>query len=386
MLAAAGLATGGPQAAASAVAPPDDPLFRHQWNLRAIQIPAAWAVSRGAGATVAVLDTGVAYETRGRYRRAPDLAGTRFVAGYDFVDDDSHPNDVAPDDGRRSHGTQMAGIIAQTAGNALGAAGVAPEAAIMPIRVLEPDLSGSVRNVARGLRFAADHGADVANLSLSGPTAEPLLSDAIAYAAKKGVTVISATGNDGRTPVSWPAADPRVIAVGAVGRDLTLAPYSNYGPELDLVAPAGAGADVPEGYGPPDGAVAQTLKGGPRTFCFCFTASTSAAAAEVSAVAALLVGSGRASGPAEVRAALLGGARDLGEDGRDDEYGAGLVQATGALRVAAGQSATPRAPSAAGDEDGGNSPLLPAAGGALLGVALLGVVARVLLSRRRRAS
>ena len=374
------LATSGTPAAASAVAPPDDPLFRHQWNLRAIQIPAAWAVSRGAGATVAVLDTGVAYETRGRHRRAPDLAGTRFVAGYDFVDDDAHPNDVAPEDGRRSHGTQMAGVIAQTAGNALGGAGVAPLAAIMPIRVLEPDLSGSVANVARGLRFAADHGADIANLSLAGPVAEPLVSDAIAYAVAKGVTVVAAAGNDGQAMVSWPAADPRVIAVGAVGRDLTRAPYSNYGPELDLVAPSGVGADVPAGYGPSDGVVAQTLKGGPGTFCFCFSASTSAAAAQVSAVAALLVGSGRASGPAEVRAALLGGARDLGEDERDEQYGAGLVQATGALRVAAGQPAAPRpsrAPSAAGDQDGGISPLLPAAGAALLGVAL------VLLVRRR---
>ena len=298
VLAALWLMPGAASAATSTVRPPDDPLFRHQWNLRAIQIPAAWAVSRGAGATVAVLDSGVAYETRGRYRRAPDLAGTRFVAGYDFVEGDAHPNDVAPDDGRRSHGTQMAGIIAQTTGNAIGGAGVAPLVTIMPIRVLEPDLSGSVQNVARGLRFAADHGADIANLSLAGPVSEPVVSDAIGYAVAKGVTVVAAAGNDGRTPVSWPAADPRVIAVGGVGRDLTLAPYSNYGPELDLVAPSGAGADVPEGYGPPDGIVAQTLKGGPATFCFCFSASTSAAAAQGSAVAALLVGAGRASGPA----------------------------------------------------------------------------------------
>ena len=382
LLAVTWLATGAAPAAASAVTPPDDPLFRHQWHLRAIQIPAAWAISRGAGATVAVLDTGVAYETRGPYRRAPDLAGTRFVAGYDFVDDDRHPNDVAPRDGRRSHGTQMAAIIAQTAGNALGAAGAAPAAAIMPLRVLEPDLSGSVRNVARGLRFAADHGADVANLSLSGPVQEPVVSDAIDYAVAKGVTVVAAAGNDGHTPVSWPAAEPRVIAVGAVGRDLTRAPYSNYGSELDLVAPAGAGADVPEGYGPRDGVIAQTLKGGPAEFCFCFTASTSAAAAQVSAVAALLVGSGRATGPAAVRAALLGGARNLGAGGRDEQYGAGLVQATGALRVAAGQPAKARPPSVGADDDGGVSPLLPLAGAALAGLL---AVALVRAARRRRA-
>ena len=375
--AAAGLSAAGGHAAAGAE-PPDDPLFRHQWNLAAIQIPAAWSISRGAGAVVAVLDSGVAYETRGPYRRAPDLAGTRFVPGYDFVDDDAHPNDVAPRDGRRSHGTHMAAIIAQTAGNGIGGAGVAPDAAIMPIRVLEPDLSGSVDDVARGLRFAADHGADIANLSFSGLEAAPPVTAAIRYATARGVTVVAAAGNEGGAPVTWPAADPRVIAVGAVGRSLTRAPYSNQGAALDLVAPAGAGADVPEGHGPADGVIGQTLKGGPRQFCFCFTASTSAAAAQVSGVAALLVGSGRATRPAAVRAALLRGARDLGPRGRDIQYGAGLVQAAGALRVAGGESVA--GPSDAGDGREISS-LLPV-GVVVLAVVLVGLV---LAARRRRS-
>jgi serine protease len=371
--------------AAAAVRPPDDPLFRYQWNLHAIGIPRAWAVSRGAGAVVAVLDTGIAYETRGPYRRAPDLAGTRFVAGWDFVGNDSHPNDVAPRGGRRSHGTQMAGLIAQTTGNGLGAAGVAPAAALMPIRVLRSDLSGSARDVARGLRFAADHGADVANLSFTGLSERRDVRAAVRYAVAKGVTVVAAAGNEGSPPVSWPAADPRVLAVGAVGRDLTRAPYSNYGPALDLVAPAGAGADVPTGYGPPDGVVAQTLKGGPGTFCLCFTASTSAAAAQVSGVAALLVGSGRATRPAAVRAGLLRSARDLGRAGRDDEYGAGLVQAAAALGVAAARPAAPkiRRPAPAGDADPDSSPLLPIAG-AVLVILLLAVLATAIRRRGRR--
>lgn len=379
VVAAAWLAGAGAQAALAAAEPPDDPLFKHQWNLSAIQIPAAWGISRGAGATVAVLDTGVAYETRGPHRRAPDLAGTRFVAGWDFVGDDPHPNDIAPRDGRRSHGTHMAGIIAQTTGNALGAAGVAPAAAIMPIRVLEPDLSGSATNIARGLRFAAEHGADVANLSFSGWWEEESVTDAIRFAVAKGVTVVAAAGNDGRPHVSWPAADPRVLAVGAVGQDLTRAPYSNHGPPLDLVAPGGAGADVPTGHGPTDGVVAQTLKGSPDEFCFCFSASTSAAAAQVSAVAALLVASGRATRPTEVRAALLGSARDLGRDGRDRHYGAGLVQASDALRVAAGAAGRPgSAPGA--DEDAASSPLLAVAGLAVLALTIFGVA----VWRRRR--
>lgn len=290
---------------------------------------------------MAVLDTGVAYEDRGPYRRAPDLAGTRFVAGWDFVDDDPYPNDASPPVGRRSHGTQTAGIISQTTGNATGGAGVAPAAAIMPIRVLRPDLTGSARDIARGLRFAADHGADVANLSIAGPSQTRVVTDAVRYAAAKGVTVVAAAGNDGRPSVSWPAADPRVIAVGAVGQDLTRARYSNYGRALDLVAPAGAGDLVDSGRGPGDGVLAQTLIGEPSDFCFCFTASTSAAAAQVSGVAALLVGSGRAKSPAEIRAALLSSARDLGPRGQDPEYGAGLVQAWRALAVTRGASAAP---------------------------------------------
>lgn len=361
------------------VKPPNDPLFRYQFHLPAIQIPSAWAVSRGEGATVAVLDTGVAYENRGPYRRAPDLDGTRFVAGWDFVDDDPHPDDVPPRGGRRSHGTQIAGIIAQTTGNRLGGAGVAPAAAIMPVRVLEPDLTGSARAIARGLRFAADHGADVVNLSIAGPSPSRVLRDALDYAAARGVTVVAAAGNDGRPSVSWPAAYPDVVAVGAVGQQLRRARYSNYGRPLDLVAPAGAGDLLDTGYGPGDGVVAQTLKGRPSDFCFCFMASTSAAAAEVSGVAALLVGSGRASTPAKVRAALLSSARDLGPRGRDPEYGAGLVQARGALSVAGGAPARTRAPA--------SSPGPRTSGWLTLGVAgagLAGLVALVLVTRRRR--
>lgn len=367
-------------------AAPNDPLFVHQWNLRAIGIPRAWAVTRGAGATVALLDTGVAYRDRGPHRRAPDLAGTRFVAGWDFVDDDPHPDDVAPRDGRRSHGTQMAGLIAQTTGNGIGAAGVAPQAAIMPVRVLEPDLSGSARRLARGVRFAVERGADVISISIVGRSRSSVLDAALDHAAARGVLVVAAAGNDGAPRVGWPAAHPRALAVGAVARDLTRAPYSSYGPGLDLVAPAGAGERVDAGHGPGDGVVAQTLQGGPDSFCYCFTASTSAAAAQVSGVAALLVAAAPGAGAARLRAALLRGARDLGPRGRDDEYGAGLVQATGAL-AAIGSAPPPgraRRPPAAGadrrDGEAGPPWLVPAAAGGLAAAA----GAALLAARRRR--
>jgi len=364
-----------------AVEPPNDPLFRHQYNLAAIEIPDAWAISRGAGAVVAVLDTGVAFEDRGPYRRAPDLAGTRFVDGWDFVDDDPHPNDVPPRDGRRSHGTQMAALIAQTAGNGIGGAGVAPAASIMPIRVLRPDVTGSARDIARGLRFAADRGADVVNLSVAGPSPAPVLTRAIDYATAKGVTIVAAAGNDGRPSVSWPAADPRVIAVGAVDRSLMPARYSNYGSAIDLVAPAGAGDLVDTGRGPADGVLAQTLKGGPSQFCLCFTASTSAAAAQVSGVAALLVGSGRARTPGEIRAALRAGARDLGPRGRDPRYGAGLVQARQAL---VGDGTGPAA-AATSTRSRGSSQAPSWSVWATLSLVFAGLVTLALVTRRRRA-
>jgi serine protease len=335
---------GGPAAAAGSAAPsgesPNDPLFKYQWHLRAIQAPAAWAVSRGAGATVAILDTGVAYEDRGIYRRAPDLTGTRFVPGWDFVDGDAHPNDEPPPD-RQSHGTHIAGIVAQTTGNGLGGAGVAPAAAIMPIRVLRPDTSGSSRAIAKGLRFAADHGANIANLSIAGPSDVPIVKDAIEYAASKGVTIVASAGNDGRASVSFPAAYPEVIAVGALSRSRARAPYSNYGKALDIVAPGGDGQLNSTGDGPADGVLQQTLKGGPSKWCYCYMASTSAAAAQVSGVAALLVASGRASGPGGIASALRSSARDLGPPGWDAQHGAGLLQAGPALEPANSAPGTP---------------------------------------------
>ncbi len=378
---------GGLVAPASAVPPgkpPNDPLFKYQWHLRAIQVPAAWAVSRGAGATVALLDTGVAYEDRGIYRRAPDLADTRFVPGWDFVDGDAHPNDEPPPD-RQSHGTHIAGIVAQTTGNGVGGAGVAPAAAIMPIRVLRPDTTGSPKVIAKGLRFAADHGADIANLSIAGPSDVRVVKDAIGYAASKGVTVVASAGNDGRSPVSFPAAYPKVIAVGAISRDRTRANYSNYGQALDLVAPGGDDQLDASGERAGDGVLAQTLRGGPSQWCYCFMASTSAAAAQVSGVAALLIASGRASGPAEIASALRSSAQDLGPPGRDTGYGAGLVQAAAALAPA--NSVSGRGSAAPGRSSPATwsvSPALPVAG-AVLAAGLFGLsVARRARRTRER--
>lgn len=306
---------------------PDDPAYRGQWHLPAIDAASAWDVTSGSGTIVAVIDTGVAYETNGPYVQAPDLAGTSFAPGWDFVSGDAHPND------ENGHGTHVAGSIAETTGNGLGGAGVAPGATIMPLRVLDAEGSGSDFNLAQAIRFAADHGAAVANLSLGGPTTSDVVRDAIGYARSHGVVVVASSGNDGSSTVSYPAAEVGVVAVGSVRYDRTRPPYSSYGTALDLVAPGGDLSVDQDHDGFPDGILQQTFAQGWTTFCMCFMQGTSMAAPQVSAVAALVAARGTTD-PEVIEQVLKASALDLGPAGRDDQYGAGLVQAGAAVRVA----------------------------------------------------
>lgn len=379
--------------AGAAVPAPDDPGFPKQWNLPLIQIPEAWAISRGAGVTVAILDTGVAYEDFGPYQRAPDLAGTKFVPGHDFIDGDDHPNDnvnpIAAD--RPAHGTHSAGIIAQTTGNGLGEAGVAPDVAIMPIRVLDETGGGTDEQIAAGLRFAVDHGAQVVNMSFDAPTDRPLTRAAVAYAAAKGVTMVAAVGNTGRATVGFPAAYPEVIAVGAVRLDKTRAGYSSFGAlgDVDLVAPGGDLSVDQNGDGSPDGILAQSMVYATNGFGDQMVEGTSAAAPHVSAVAALLIGSGLATTPAQVRKALEASALDLGTPGPDVYYGAGLVQARAALTAAGAPPAEPSPTTTARPVTSPSSPTTTTSGppwgvfGIVGGVVVLAGGAAV-ASRRRR--
>ncbi|HMJ96562.1 MAG TPA: S8 family serine peptidase, partial [Thermoleophilaceae bacterium] len=146
---------------------PDDPGFRLQWNFTGaygINVIEAWTLAQslgapgGRGAVVAVLDSGVAYERRGRFRRAPDLRHSTFVHPWDFIGRDSHPNDVF------GHGTHVAGTIAQTTNNGIDTAGIAYNAKIMPLRVLDANGEGDSADIARAIRYAARHRADVINL------------------------------------------------------------------------------------------------------------------------------------------------------------------------------------------------------------------------------
>lgn len=339
---------------------PDDPYYSLQWHLDnaeygGIQMEEAWEIETGsASIVVAVVDTGVAYEDYSQWRRryylAPDLAGTVFVPGYDFVENDTHPNDD------HSHGTHVTGTIAQSTNNAVGAAGIAFSTAIMPVKVLDRYGSGSYANVAKGIEWATDHGADVINLSLGGRSPSSTLEAAVKYAYDHGVTVIAAAGNDGSPQVSYPAAyDDYVIAVGATRYDETKAYYSNYGASLDLVAPGGDTRVDQNGDGYGDGVLQNTFNPSTKNtgdFGYYFFQGTSMATPHVSGVAALLLAHGDAATPDQVRAALEGTAKDLGADGWDGTYGWGLVSAYAALQWNAGPVDNPPAVSITSPPDG----------------------------------
>jgi serine protease len=220
---------------------------RLQWNFLAangLNAPEAWANLRsdgrpGAlGVVVAVLDTGVAYRNWGRYRIAPDFVGTKFVDPYDFVAKNRYPLD------REGHGTFVAGLIGEATNNGYGLTGLAYRASIMPVRVLNADGTGDAVTIAKGIRFAVKHGAQVINLSLEfsldvTSSDIPEIVNAVRFARRRGVVVVAAAGNEGVSQLAYPAAAPDVISVGSTTADRCLADYSNGGPRLDLVAPGG---------------------------------------------------------------------------------------------------------------------------------------------------
>ena len=255
--------------------------------------------SGGSGVEVAVLDTGVAYSNRGRFRRSPDLSSKRFVKGYDFVDDDPWPND------ENGHGTHVASTIAETANNGVAVVGVAYGARIMPVRVLDRLGEGDTAAIAAGIRYAAKHGAQVINLSFEFGTvvtrAEiPDILSALRYAHNRGALVVGAAGNGAEEALAYPAKSADVLSVGATTEHLCLADYSNSGSGLDVVAPGGG----PDADFADDPDCNPSAHPGRDIYQMTFTDSvknfglpsgyrgTSMAAPHVSAVAALVIASG----------------------------------------------------------------------------------------------
>ncbi len=300
------MALAGPAPAASS-----DPLRLHQWGLDMIHADEAHAVTTGAGAVVAVVDTGVDASH-------PDLRG-RIGPGIDFVDGDSTPQDG------NGHGTHVSGIIAADANNGIGVDSVAPGAEIMPVRVLDASGSGSDSDVAKGIDWAVDHGASVINLSLGGtvPTSglgiQDDISAAVQRAVGRGVVVVAAAGNDGLPFCENDSEQGKVLCVGAVDKRGSRTFYSSFGAGLSLVAPGGSAMPGT------DEDVLSTWPGGG----YQELAGTSQATPHVSGVAALLVSLG-VRGQAAVQR-ILATATDLGAPGPDPVYGAGLVNAQAAV-------------------------------------------------------
>lgn len=322
----------------------NDPLRPFQWAHDRMAVAEAWRETRGGRSPdpviVAVVDTGV-------FLAHEDLRD-RLVSGYDFISDperardgdgiDPNPDDPgdSPRPGESSwHGTHVAGIVAATADNALGVAGIAPEAQVMPVRVLGVG-GGTLFDVLQGIRFAAglpnDSGtlppqaADIINLSLGGGVADPVSEALFREVAARNIVVVAAAGNFARGEVEFPARYDDVFAVGASDARGQRAPYSNFGAGLDLLAPGG---DLRQTVDGASGGVVSTLvddRSGTRRSDYGWYQGTSMAAPALAGVLAL----GRAIkpdlSPAEVRTLLESGAL-TNADVRTDASGWGELDA-----------------------------------------------------------
>jgi len=323
---------------------PHDPFYTSQWHFKMLNSERMWGIQKGdTSVAVAVLDTGIAYEDFGPFRKAPDFGGTVFLQGHDFVNNSDHANDD------NFHGTHVSSTIAEATDNNVGVAGLAFGCALMPVKVLDHEGVGSFFIVAEGIDYAVNftqngqHPVKVINLSLGGDSISNSVRQAVDRAVTAGVTVVAAAGNDGAGKISFPASLPNVIGVGAVDGRKIKAPYSNFGPELSVVAPGGdirrddTGPDgVPDGR--PDGVLQQTFdpdtaekEGRYDDFHYFFVVGTSQATPHVAALAALLYRQGITQ-PAAIKAAIESTADDLGAPGRDDTYGHGLINPVNALR------------------------------------------------------
>jgi hypothetical protein len=275
-----------------------DPERASQWALDRLSAEKVWAEVTGTGAVVAVVDSGV----DGNH---PDLSGQLTDAGADFVAGSGNGR-VDPN----GHGTHVAGIVAAVQGNGIGVAGLAPRARVMPVRVLDENGAGWMSDIARGVTYAVDNGADVVNLSLGGTSADPVLKTALEYARSSGVIAVAAVGNQRQagSPTSYPAAFPGVVGVASTDSGDASSSFSNRGSYVDVAAPGGS--------------IRSTYPGG----TYATWSGTSMATPYVAALAALAIdGTDGALTPARFDEVLIAHAEDLGAEGWDDEFGHGLI-------------------------------------------------------------
>ncbi|MCX7669051.1 MAG: S8 family peptidase, partial [Anaerolineae bacterium] len=291
---------------------PNDPDYADpikSYGLRKIAAESAWDVITGTTAiTVAVVDSGLALAH-------PEFAG-RVVPGWDFVNADADPSDD------QGHGTHVAGIIAAAMDNGLGTTGVAPGASILPVKVLNAMNTGSWADIAAGIVYAADRGAQIINLSLGGPVDDTVLLDAVRYAAGKGALLVAAAGNVPDGGAFYPASYPEVMAIGATDSNDARWTSCNYGDYLEVMAP---GANIWSTYWTAANPVAFASKSG-----------TSMATGYVSGLAALLLSANPQLAATDLRLIIRRSADDLGHPGWDPLYGEGRINAGKALNAVAG--------------------------------------------------
>jgi subtilisin family serine protease len=329
---------------------PNDPYFLiYQWHLRRISMEDAWDIEQGGDSTIiiGVLDSGVAFEDypvppyeQGKidssttmYLKLSDYSNAHFISGFDFVNNDDHPND------NHSHGTHVASTIIESTNNGNDLAGIAFNVTMIPVKVVNWLGFGGVDECALGIYFAVDHGVDILNISLAASSNPgPVLEDAIEYADQNGVIMVAGAGNSGQGYVSYPAQYEEVIAVSATNsaNPDSLAYYSNYGTGIDLSAPGGDLVDR-DNNGFPDLVVQQTILPGifngglakPDSFVMIGYGGTSMATPHVSGTIALMLSYGIP--PENIRDVLYQTSVDCGDPGYDTLFGYGRIDCFRAL-------------------------------------------------------
>jgi subtilisin family serine protease len=238
---------------------PNDPYYQYQWHMKDLLIPDVWEdFTKGdPSVIVAVLDSGVAYTddpaTDQDYGTAPDFQNTNFVQGYDFVNGDY----IAYDD--NSHGSHVAGTIAASENDGEACVGMAPDVTIMPFKVMSASGGGYASDTTSAIYKALEDGANIINMSLGATGYSEAEREAVNEAHRQGMILFASTGNE-HAPVGYPAAFDNVVAVGASNSRKGVTYYSNYGKEVDIVAPGGDGNDI-DGDGEADRIVQQTITG-----------------------------------------------------------------------------------------------------------------------------
>jgi serine protease len=287
------------------------------------------------GIVVAVLDTGIAYRSKSpRFLRSPDFTAGQFVPGYDFVDNDSVPLD------ENGHGTHVAGTIAEKTNNGIGLTGLAYRAKLMPVRVLDKHGRGQADEIAKGIRFAVSHGADVINMSFNFECGKevPGVDEALRQAYRRGVVTVASVGNLGSEAcVAPPATSPHTIGVGGSTEGGCIGDYSLAGVDVDVLAPGG-GSPATGCPSVSAGSIYQVTLKDHSTRRFAEPSNyvgTSMAAAHVSGVAAMILASGTLDPKAKKRGRVAAVTKRLRETARDlglpeTRQGAGLIDASAA--------------------------------------------------------